>query len=298
VSIVVVNYSSLHLVQRCIEHLAHLELSAAELIVVDNGSTDGSREWLEQLQLERGQCISLPVNIGFAGACNEGIRRSGGKYVLLLNADAFPERGALNELMNYLDTHLDVGIAGPQLLYTDDRWQRSGGQVPSPQSAMLDALGVTSVRRAISAVLWRLTGRWWRPRSVEYVDGACMLIRRAVLEEIGGLDERFFLFVEDAEFCHRARQHGWHVTYLPQSRVAHLRGGSSSQVNLTSSLQMRRRSESEFVRRTWGAAAEARFLFLRRLNYRWRMLLATALRDKPRRLRYEAAWQAYAQEKR
>jgi hypothetical protein len=298
VSIVVVNHNSLNLLRRCIGHLASLAPPSSELIIVDNGSTDASRDWLQEQQGTVGRVVCSDQNVGFAAGCNLGIEQATGRYILLLNTDAFPEPSSLDVLVRYLDQHLDTAVAGPQLLYPNGRWQRSSGFVPSPRSAMLDAMGITSAAHVISGALWKLSGRWWRPYPVQYVDGACMLIRRAILDRIGGLDERFFMFVEDAEFCHRVRQHGWKVRYVPQSHVVHLRGGSSSQKDLAGALRMRRRSESEFVLRLWGRTALRRFLFWRRLNFRLRMLAATAFRDEPQRNRYKAAWQAYGQEER
>ena len=296
-SIVVVNYNSLKLLQGCLAHLdTWVRLPATEIIVVDNGSTDGSGEWVRKLDSQLYHVVLSQRNLGFAGGCNLGIRQSSGDYILLLNTDAFPQAGALDLLVEYLVHCPSVGVAGPQLLYPDGRWQRSTNLTPSPKSAMLDALGITSLGHVLASVLWKWTGRWWRPRPVEYVDGACMLIRRAVIDDIGGLDERFFFFVEDAEFCRRARQHGWQVVYVPQSQVVHLRGGSSSKKNAEESLRMRWRSEREFILRTWGEVAWRRFLFWRRLNYRWRLALATLCRDANRRQRYQVAWRVYAQE--
>ena len=295
-SIILVNYNSLDLLRQCLSCLAMtISRALVEIIIVDNASTDGSREWLESLAEEQYRVILSEQNLGFAGGCNLGIRQATGDYILLLNTDAFPQPGALEELVAYLEQHPDVGIVGPQLLYPDGRWQRSTGLIPSPKPAMLDALGITSARHVIAGFLWRWTNHWWRPRPVEYLDGACMLIRRQVIDQIGGFDDRLFFFVEDAEFCHRARRQGWNVVHVPQSRVVHLRGGSSSLKNYEQSVKLRVQSERIFVLRTYGQEAWRRFLFWRRWNYRGRMCLAALLGRHGRRVKYRLAWQIYAE---
>jgi len=296
ISIVLVSYNTLTLLKQNIPCLVNLRSSCpTELLIVDNGSTDKSREWLAGLEGDRVRVFLLNENRGFAAGCNIGIDKASGRYILLLNTDAFLTSEALDVLVTYLDHHPDVGIVGPQLLYPNDRWQRSTGLVPSPKSAMLDALGITSLGHFVSGALWRPTGRWWRPRRVGYVDAACMLIRREVIDQIGGLDESFFFFVEDAEFCYRARQHGWKTMYVPQSQVVHLRGASSSQKDFQQSLKMRVCSERAFILRIWEEGGWHRFAFWRRLNYRWRMGWSLMTRAKERYQRYQTAWRVYGE---
>jgi N-acetylglucosaminyl-diphospho-decaprenol L-rhamnosyltransferase len=292
-SAVIVNFNTLELMKRCVECLPHSR--ELEILIVDNASTDGSREWLQTMAGDRIRCILSPDNLGFAGGCNLGIRQAAGNYILLLNTDAFPESGALESLVAYMEQCCDVGVAGPQLLFPDGRWQRSAGRVPTPRSALIDALGISSFGHAIASLLWPLTGRLWMPRNVGYVDGACMMIRRSVVEKIGGLNERLFFFVEDADYCMRARQNGWRVVHFPQSRVVHLRGGSSSQKNYELSVKMRARSERQFVLETQGDRSWDRLRFLRRLNFGWRAQFARWIGQRRRYERYMSAYRAYAE---
>lgn len=296
-SIVIVNWNTGVLLRSCVKTLFALpdwrRVGLCETLLIDNASTDGSREWLQTLKDQRIHCILSPENLGFARGCNLGIQHASGDFILLLNTDAFPEPGALEALMTYLWQHPDVGIVGPQLLYPDGHWQRSTGLIPSPHSACLDAIGVTSLRHVFAMLLWPLTGRWCRPREVEYVDGACMLIRRAMVEQIGGLNEHFFFFVEDAEYCARARHYGWKVIYLPQSRVVHLRGGSSSSKDYERTVRLRAHSEKQFVVDTQGEKAWKQFAGWRRLNFAWRSWLAKLTGQKARYERYRASYQAY-----
>ncbi len=292
-SIILLNYNTLELVKRCLKHLD--SMGASDILIVDNASTDGSREWLQTLHDDRVHCIFSSRNLGFAGGCNLGIQRATGKYILLLNTDAFPESQALEILVAYLEQHPEVGIVGPQLLYPDGRWQRSTGRVPAPFSSFLDTIGITSLAHVAAAILWPLTGRWWTSCEVEYVDGACMLIRHDVVDQIGDLDESFFFFVEDAEYCARARQHGWKVVYVPQSHVIHFRGSSSARKNYEKTVKLRALSEKRFILKNQSEKALHWLVFWRRVNFYWRMWLAQLLRQQGRYQRYQTAYQVYAE---
>lgn len=267
-SIVVVNYNTLDLLKECIYNLLNF-LFFIEIIIIDNSSNDGSSNWLVGINDQRVKSICLPENRGFAAGCNAGISQTSGEYILLLNTDAFPTQQALEILVEHLEQHPETGIVGPQLLYANGRWQRSGGRMLSPNTAILDALGITSLEHTVTALLSKIN---LRAREIGYVDGACMLIRRAVIEQIGGLDERFFFFVEDAEFCHRARQNGWRVDYVPQSRVIHLRGGSSSQKNFQKSAAMQLASRKIFIEQVYGKSAWSKTAFWLAANYSWRYI--------------------------
>lgn len=279
-SIIIVNYNTLELLKHCLSKLLEMKLDLpVEVIIVDNCSRDGSREWLTQIGSQKIRVLALSENRGFAGGSNAGIRISIGEYVLLLNTDAFPTAGALMTLVTYLEQHPRVGIVGPQLLYENGDWQPSTGLYPSPKSAFLGAVGLVSLKHFFQKISWPITGKWWRPCSVEYVDGACMLIRRTVIDEIGLLDERFFFFVEDAEFCYRASEHGWLTHYIPQSQVVHLRGGSSSQNNLDKYALLQFSSRKIFIKRVYGARGWKRFVFFVTFNFGVRYRICSFLAE-------------------
>lgn len=296
-SIVILNYNTLNLLKRCLDNITNLEIDF-EIIVIDNASQDGSSEWLAELEDPRVRVIVLPENRGFSGGCNVGIQASSGDHVLLLNTDAFPSLEALMTLSAYLESHPQVGIVGPQLLYENGKWQPSAGLYPSPKSAFWGAGGIVALSHFFQEVLWPITGRWWRARSVNYIDGACMLIRHAVIDQIGLLDESFFFFVEDAEFCHRARKHGWLTHYVPQSRVIHLRGGSSSQKNFEKSTTMQLTSKKIFIERVYGHKGWKKTTFWTAINY-WiryyfcRILAKNSFKCKRYQFLKEIYWKEY-----
>lgn len=298
IDVIIVNYNTLGLLRQCLDHLLAIGVEGEQITIIDNASSDGSREWLQISGADQFQVVLSPHNSGFASGCNLGIRKTTRKYVLLLNTDAFPNQGALETLVEYLEQHTEVGIVGPQLLYPDGRWQRSAGRIPSPRTALLDALGITSVGHIVTAFLSPLTKRWLHPRAVEYVDGACMLIKRVTIEDIGLFDERFFFFVEDAEFCYRARKNGWLTYYIPQSRVVHLRGGSSSQKNHQASTAMQLNSRKLFVEQVYGKEGWKEVAFWSAINYWWRYRVYQILaRNTAKREKYQflnqTYWKAY-----
>lgn len=291
---VIVNFNTLELLKECLQHLESLRLPELEVVVVDNGSNDGSAEWIQSLDRHRFRVVCSAHNLGFAGGCNLGIEQAAADYILLLNTDAFPRPGALQVLMDYLDQHPDVGIVGPQLVYSDGGWQRSSGLVASPRSAVLDALGITSIGHVISSVSWKHARRWLHPRPVEYLAGACMMIRRAVIDHIGGLDERLFFFVEDAEYCLRARNHGWGVHYIPQSVVIHLHGRSWAKSGYKDALNLRKKMTQAFVEELYGPKAWGRYTRWMRVNYRWRYCVHRLFKPKdPKVQKYKIAYEVY-----
>ncbi len=292
-SVVIVNFNAKELLQQCLENLFSLSLPDSEILVIDNGSSDGSAEWLLEQHLFPIQAVCLPNNIGFAAGCNEGIVRSQSKYVLLLNTDAFPIRGAVEILVDYLEQHSTVGIAGPQLLYPDGRWQFSTALVLSVRTAFFSALGITTIEHLLARLMWRYGRQFWRPHTVGVIAGASMLIRRTMLETIGLLDSSFFFFAEDVELCHRAKLCGWQVRFVPQSQVVHLRGGSSFRKMPTDTLVMRRDAERAFILTTYGQDAWKKYVFWTCVGYHWRAALARFLGQSERFSTYRAALNIY-----
>jgi hypothetical protein len=241
--------------------------TAARVIVVDNASSDGS---VEELERRHGGHPSLDVirrtcNGGFSVGCNEGIRRLRARAdgpafgaVLLLNPDAVCEHGAVHALRRELDACPGAGMAGG-LLLSDDGAEQGGSRraVPTPWRAFLRAFG-----------LWRL-GRWWprafpdfhlmysplphEPVDVEAVSGACMMVSVRALEDVGLLDEDFFLHCEDLDWCMRFRQRGWRIRFVPGARVWHARGACSRRTPVAVELH-KHRGMIRFYRKHFGEA--------------------------------------------
>jgi N-acetylglucosaminyl-diphospho-decaprenol L-rhamnosyltransferase len=222
-SVIVVNWNTCRLLEACLQSVdaARHDL-AVEVFVVDNGSTDGSVDLVRQ-RFPAVELIANAGNRGFSAANNQAVERARGRYLLLLNSDAAVETDALRTLVAYANEHPEAGVIGPKLLNPDGTLQPSGGHFPTPASTVASLLGLN-----------RLTGRprygttrdYSKPAEVDEVSGAAMLIRRGVIDQIGGLDEGFAWGYEDVDFCLRARRAGWRVHYVPAARVLHQWGAS------------------------------------------------------------------------
>jgi len=191
-----------------------------QVIVVDNASSDTSVD-----MVRRGfpgvALIENSRNVGFARANNQGIVRSQGRYVLLLNSDTFVQPGAVTDLVQFMDQHQDAGVCGPRLVRPDGRPQEfSFGGDPT--------LGYL-LRRALSSLLWRRPLHDWstdQVQEVDWVSGACLLARREAIDQVGLLDENYFMYFEDNDWCLRMRGGGWKVYYNPRVSVTHVGGQS------------------------------------------------------------------------
>jgi hypothetical protein len=224
-SIVIVNWNTRDLVLRCLDHLLGLDLPAArEVWVVDNGSEDGSpgaiRAAFPEVNL-----VENPRNLGFAKANNQALARSRGKDILLLNSDCFPEPGAIPSLLQVMAHDRGVGIAGGGLLHPDGRIQNAFGAAPTLATEMLHKglLQILAPRRFPSK-----RRRLQTPVEVETVLGAFLMVRREAFLAVGGLDEGYFFFMEETDWCLRMRRAGWKVLHVPGARAVHLQGQSTA----------------------------------------------------------------------
>ena len=213
VGIVVLNWKKVDDTLACLESLRQLEYPAFEVVVVDNGSADGSpaliRERFEGISL-----IENSRNLGFAAGNNVGIRhllRRGVDYVLLLNNDTIVTSELLRVLVDYAEADPEIGILGPKIYYHREAniiWSAGGTLGPTGEPGHL-RVGETDDGSPESV------------RDVDYVTGCAILIKRRVVERIGLLDERFFIYFEEAEWCARARRAGFRVVYVPEARMWH-----------------------------------------------------------------------------
>ena len=232
-----------------------------EVFVVDNGSSDDSTTQaaaFPTVQLIRNTC-----NNGFARACNQGIAAADGEFILLLNNDAFLAPDTLDRFEAVYRKHPRAAVVAGQLLDTEGRPQRSAGYVPTA----MDELGLGFLRR--------------RPRvpkiegltQVESVVGACMAIRASAIREAGSLDNDFFFYYEETEWCHRLRAYGWQVYVEPAARVTHLKGASSRGVKRRGAQIEMLRSRLMFYRKTMPAPVAVLVVFNRLV----RLLLNTMI---------------------
>lgn len=225
-SIIVVSYNARADLANCLASLRAAPPAAThEVIVVDNASTDGS----DTLAADAGvRVIRLPENRGFAAGNNVGIRASRGGVLLLLNSDTLVPPGAIDRLLAVLTAHPDVAVVGPRLVDGQGRRELSFGRMITPlnerrQQRLMRRLerGDPSARTHVDA----LTSREHHP---DWVSGACLLVRRDAAEAVGLLDERYFMYTEDVDFCAAIRARHQRVLFTPEVEVVHLRGRSAA----------------------------------------------------------------------
>ncbi|MBV9438392.1 MAG: glycosyltransferase family 2 protein [Candidatus Eremiobacteraeota bacterium] len=201
----------------------------AAVVVSDNGSTDGSREYLRARYGERVRIVENGRNLGFAAACNRAFAVTSSEYVFLLNPDAELHDRALSEIVAFLDTHPRAGIAGCRIYNRDGTVQASVGEFDTWAGAFLRSSawgGLPYLRRfANGAALQGFA--YDRPRRVDLAIGAALAIRRRLLDEIGPFDERFFLYHEEVDFAKRAADAGWETWFVPSSEAVHEGMGSA-----------------------------------------------------------------------
>jgi len=216
VSIIIVSFNARSDLERCLEslHVAPPEASH-EILVVDNRSTDGSvesaRRWPDVRVIEQ------EMNVGFARATNTGIRASKGTTLLLLNSDTLVPPSAIDRLLAVLEAEPQVAVVGPRLVDGNGRAELSFGRMIGPLNEWRQK------RIARSGLVESLTRQRHYP---DWVSGACLLVRRSDAEAVGLLDERYFMYVEDVDFCSAIRARGRHVLFTPNVEIVHERGRS------------------------------------------------------------------------
>lgn len=230
VSVILVSFNTKHLLDRCLESI---RISAGavshEIIVVDNGSKDGSAEHLKSRYPEV-QLMVSPENLGFAGANNRGFPLAKGKYVVLLNTDAFLVGSCLADAVALMEARPEVGLAGAKLVGENREWQPSARTFPGLWNEFVTLTGLSA--RFPRSRLWGRPDMTWADQNGElfchWVPGAFSIIRKEILDGIGFFDEAFFLYYEEVDLCRRIRQSGWKILYAPQLEVIHIGGASTS----------------------------------------------------------------------
>ena len=223
VSAVVVTYDALPWIENCLDSLA-----GVATVVVDNGSSDGTVDFVRN----RYPAVQLveSENRGLGAGWNTGIRETVGTYVLLLNADAWMTPGSLDRLVDFADSRPGAAVVGPRLRNPDRTLQRSVRGYPTVWRLATEYLFLRKLAPRSSALNAFYAGGFDHDevRSVEVVMGACMLLRRQAIDEVGECDEDYFLFSEETDWCFRFHEAGWDVVFFPGAECVHVRGASHS----------------------------------------------------------------------
>jgi N-acetylglucosaminyl-diphospho-decaprenol L-rhamnosyltransferase len=245
-SIVVVTYNSARWLEGALASVREAcGTHTYEVVVVDNGSADQTVQ-VAHNTTPTPRIIVNGSNVGFGAAANIGARATSGSVVVICNADIVFSPGSLEVLVRTLRREPRLGVVGPQLEFPGGAWQRSGGAFASIVHSLSAICGGVWMLDRTRELLWQAG---WRRTTVpvDYVDGTVMALPRMVWEHLGGFDERYFFYWEDADLCYRARERGWRVRLEPTAVVTHLRGAGSSQVSLQSFVAARTRAELQFV---------------------------------------------------
>jgi N-acetylglucosaminyl-diphospho-decaprenol L-rhamnosyltransferase len=227
VVILIVTYNSTREIDTALRSLTQPPPAAAhEIVVVDNASSDGTADQVRAVW-PRVRLIESRINLGFAAANNRGIRESSSELVLLLNPDARVPAGAIDGLIAQLDSRPDVAIVGPRIVNREGRAELSFGAMIAPLTELRQKVLVSGNDRGISPIVSMVERMTRQTHEVDWVSGACLLIRRADLEEVGLLDDRFFLYTEDVDLCASVRARGRTVLFTADVEIQHLRGRSA-----------------------------------------------------------------------
>lgn len=268
-SIIIVNWNVKDLLRNCLHSLLANSRTLPELdveiVVVDSASNDGSPEMVRR-EFPQVRLFASQENLGYAGGNNAGAAVATGRYLFLLNPDTVVKPGALAYMIDYLERQPQVGALGPQILWPDGEVQSSRRRFPT-----------------LNSLFWESTllGQWFphnrssqhyhladrppdRPQPVDWVVGAAIMIRREAWEQVGPIDESYFMYFEETDWCRRSAEAGWETHYLPAAQVIHFEGKSSEQVIAARTLRFQR-SKLRYARHYFGtgwAAILRLFLWL------------------------------------
>lgn len=222
-SVIIVNFNTVSLLKECLnsiqENKGNLNL---EILVVDNNSGDQSVEMIKK-DFPRVNLITNSENVGFARGVNQGLNLAKGRYLLLLNPDTKVLPGVLEGMVDFMDQNQATGIAGVQLINPDGTKQNSIDNFPS----LAQQLSNKSLLRILFPKTYPSKYEEFSSRTeVESVIGACMIVQPEAIKEVGELDQEYFLFLEETDWCYRMKRKGWKVYHLPQFKVIHKQGQS------------------------------------------------------------------------
>jgi GT2 family glycosyltransferase len=256
-SIIIVNWEVRELLNRCLDSIfSHLKGRDFEIIVVDNASEDGSVEMIKR-KFPQVKLITNEGNYGFAKACNQGIKIAQGKYLFFLNPDSEVVNNTFDRIINFMESHPQVGVGGCYLYYPDRRIQTSFYRFTSLTTLLGRALLLYSFLPKNRLTVRLFFEHFSQNEPIERVCGGAMVVRRKAFEEVGFFDESFFLYSEDEDLCYRMKQKGWEIAPIPNTRIIHHYNQSGKRN----------------IRKAIFSSYQSQFLFYRKLHPLYKVLI-------------------------
>lgn len=295
-SIIIVNWNVADLLRNCLcsidENRGGLDL---EVIVVDAASADGSVDIVRR-EFPWVRLLACTENVGFPRGNNLGLAEANGRYLLLLNPDTVILNNALAKMMAFAQENPEVGVLGCQLLNKDGTVQSSKRRFPTLLTAFFESTWLEDFApKSVLAKYYAQDLADDETSDVDWVMGACMLVPRAVLEQVGGLDEAYFMYSEELDWCRRIKNSGWRVVYYPQAQIVHYVGQSSDQAVVARHINFQQ-AKLRYFRKYHGRFPALVLRLFLLLNYGWQLVLEAGKgllgHKRPlRRQRVQAYWQ-------
>ncbi|USG61310.1 glycosyltransferase family 2 protein [Sneathiella marina] len=264
VSVIIVNWNVRDMVLDCIGSIIEQTRSTYEIIVVDNDSSDGSVDAIKD-KFSSVKIIANDSNRGFAAANNQALAVSQGEYVLLLNPDTLVVDNAIDKMLQWIQQDSSIGCGGCQVFESENVIQNTCFSDMTVWSTFLVLTGLARVSK--SSRFWgKPHYYWWDRRTemeVDVVSGMFMLVPRKVLEEVGGMDDDFFVYAEEADWCRRIRAHGYRCVFTPLTHVVHRDGGNKSTDQILAKMYVQlQKSKLIYARKYYGLLGYLEFRFL------------------------------------
>ena len=230
ITVSIVNWNTAHELQECLDSIISQQGIDFEITVVDNASSDDSVEMLTTKYFGELTLIANSANIGFGKAHNQALRQSDSRYFMIINPDSkFTNPNTLSKIIEYMDSNAEIGMLGPKILNTDGSLQYSARRFPSMIAGMFRNTWLDKLFPSNKFVKSYLMSDWSHEEisNVDWLSGAALVVRKEMVNKIGMLDERFFMYCEDIDWCKRAHDAGWKVVYYPSVSVLHRIGAAS-----------------------------------------------------------------------
>lgn len=250
ISVVIVTWNVRKYVEECLKSLENqVGCPAMEVIVVDNNSSDGTAELIAE-HFRHVKFIRSSSNLGFSRANNVGLRHCKGKYICLINPDVNLKPDCLAKIIAFMEQDPSIGILGPQMLASDGRVRRSCMRFPSAWNIFCSAMGLDAVIKSsrFFGGLQMRDFRFDRICDVDVLNGWFWVVKQDALEQVGPLDERFFMYGEDVDWCYRFYQDGWRAVFYPEAQAVHYGGASSARAPVRFYVEMKK-ADAQFWRK-------------------------------------------------